>query len=87
MYIRKLGVSSFSNKKQFRVWFSVRLRERRKSFYLTQSDLADLLGVRQADISLFENGKTSPSLMVYLLIEDLFDRAYFSRSWNIQDIE
>lgn len=50
-----------------------RLKELRKSKKLTQSQFADLMGVSQATITFWENGKREPDLATIVKIADVFD--------------
>jgi DNA-binding XRE family transcriptional regulator len=83
----KLGKSVFRSEREFRNWFAPLLRDVRKSRFLTQFELSEIVGVRQTDISFWENGKTSISVFHYFVIEGLFGIENFPRSWNIRSTE
>lgn len=53
--------------------FFERLRELRVSRNMTQSQLADLLGVAKSTVSMYENGKREPDLETLEAIADIFN--------------
>ncbi len=80
MFSRSYSRHEFFSKAEIRFSFSRALRFARFAHHHSQTDLSQLLGVRQAAISDWENAKSLPNLCTFLRLEDLYGRAYFSRS-------
>ena len=53
--------------------FSERLKALRASKGIKQSDLADLIGVRNTTVSMMEGGQRAPSAEVMYSLADYFD--------------
>ena len=80
MFSRSYSVCKYFTRRELSFSFSHALRLARFSHHHSQTDLSQLLGVRQALISDWENGKSVPDLYRFLCLEKLYGRAYFSRS-------
>ena len=53
--------------------FSERLKELRKERHLTQTDLAQALGVAMNTVSIWERGERQPNDSVFFKIAEFFD--------------
>jgi|CXWL01.1.fsa_nt_gi transcriptional regulator with XRE-family HTH domain len=79
-FSRSYSVCKYFSHSQLAFSFAYALRVARYAHHHSQTDLSQLLGVRQALISDWENGKSVPDLYRFLHLEKLYGRAYFSRS-------
>lgn len=52
--------------------FSERIKEERKRRKLTQEDIAEQLGITRSAYTLYETGKTQPSLETAVKLADIF---------------
>ncbi len=53
--------------------FQKKLREERKNYGYTQSQMAQLLKIKQPSYIRYENGTSEPSLETLVAIADIFD--------------
>lgn len=70
----------FMSLQEFRFSFAGMLRSARYEHHHTQIELSQLIGIRRATISDWENAKSLPDLYIFSILENLYGRAYFSRS-------